>query len=82
MCEEVGKGIGMEMDGGEEELFVEWKGIEVCRVGRGKGWKMGGGGNLWEGGELGLCGWEKRYYFGYKLEGVCGLSGVMDWYDV
>ena len=31
----------MEMDGGEEQFFVDSKPIEVCRVARGKRCKMG-----------------------------------------
>ena len=36
LCEELRKRIAMEMDGGEEQFFVDSKPIEVCRVARGK----------------------------------------------
>ena len=32
LCEELRKRIAMEMDGGEEQFFVDSKPIEVCRV--------------------------------------------------
>ena len=35
LCEELRKRIAMEMDGGEEQFFVDSKPIEVCRVARG-----------------------------------------------
>lgn len=41
LCEELRKRIAMEMDGGEEQFFVDSKPIEVCRVARGKRCKMG-----------------------------------------
>ena len=34
LCEELRKRIAMEMDGGEEQFFVDSKPIEVCRVAR------------------------------------------------
>ena len=45
-CEELRKRIAMEMDGGEEQFFVDSKPIEVCRVARGKRCKMGRAGNF------------------------------------
>lgn len=41
LCEELRKRVAMEMDGGEEQFFVDSKPIEVCRVARGKRCKMG-----------------------------------------
>ena len=46
LCEELRKRIAMEMDGGEEQFFVDSKPIEVCRVARGKRCKMGRTGNF------------------------------------
>lgn len=46
LCEELRKRIAMEMDGGEEQFFVDSKPIEVCRVARGKRCKMGRAGNF------------------------------------
>ena len=41
LCEEIRKRLAFEMDGGEEQFFVDSKAIEVCRVVRGKHCKMG-----------------------------------------
>ncbi len=41
LCEKLFNRIAMEMDGGEEQFFVDSKPIEVCRVARGKRCKMG-----------------------------------------
>ena len=46
LCEELRKRIAMEMDGEEEQFFVDSKPIEVCRVARGKRCKMGRTGNF------------------------------------
>ncbi len=35
LCEELRKRVAMEMDGGEEQFFVDSKPIEVCRVAEG-----------------------------------------------
>ena len=72
----------MEMDGGEEQFFVDSKPIEVCRVARGKRCKMGRTGNFSQAPDFGFCASQNTYYFGYKLHALCGLSGVIHSYDL
>lgn len=46
------------MDGGEEYLWIDWKGIEVWGLWRGLGWKMKGR-EVRKCGGFGYCGSEK-----------------------
>ena len=55
LCEELCKRIAMEMDGGEEQFFVDSKPIEVCRVARGKRCKMGRTGDFSQAPDFGFC---------------------------
>ena len=82
LCEKLRKRIAMEMDGGEEQFFVDSKPIEVCRVARGKRCKMGRTGNFSQAPDFGFCASQNTYYFGYKLHALCGLSGVIHSYDL
>ena len=82
LCEELCKRIAMEMDGGEEQFFVDSKPIEVCRVARGKRCKMGRTGNFSQAPDFGFCASQNTFYFGYKLHALCGLSGVIHSYDL
>ena len=63
LCEELRKRIAMEMDGGEEQFFVDSKPIEVCRVARGKRCKMGRAGNFSQAPDFGFCASQNTYYF-------------------
>ena len=72
----------MEMDGGEEQFFVDSKPIEVCRVARGKRCKIGRTGDFSQAPDFGFCAWQNTYYFGYKLHALCGLSEVIHSYDL
>ena len=67
LCEELRKRVAMEMDGGEEQFFVDSKPIEVCRVARGKRCKMGRTGDFSQAPDFGFCASQNTYYFGYKL---------------
>lgn len=62
LCEELRKRIAMEMDGGEEQFFVDSKPIEVCRVARGKRCKMGRAGNFSQAPDFGFCASQNMYY--------------------
>ena len=74
--------ICKQMDGGEEQFFVDFKPIEVCRVARGKRCKMGRTGDFSKAPDFGFCASQNTYYFGYKLHALCGLSGVIHSYDL
>ena len=82
LCEELRKRIAMEMDGGEEQFFVDSKPIEVCMVARGKRCKIGRTGNFAQSPDFCFCASPNTYYFGYKLHALCGLSGVIYSYDL
>ena len=82
LCEELRKRIAMEMDGEEEQFFVDSKPIEVCRVARGKRCKMGRTGNFSQAPDFGFCASQNTYYFGYKSHALCGLSGAIHSYDL
>ena len=56
----------MKMDGGEDQIFVDSKPIEVCRVVRGKRCKMGRTGDFSQATDFGFCTSQNMYYFGYK----------------
>ena len=70
------------MDGGEEQFFIDSKPIEFCRIARGKRCKMGRTGDFHQAHDFGFCASQNRYYFGYKLHALCGLSGVIHSYDL
>ena len=82
LCEELRKRVVMEMDGGEEQFFVDSKPIEVCRVARGKRCEMGRTGDFSQAPDFGFCASQNTYYFGYKLHAICGFSGVIHSYDL
>lgn len=82
LCEELRKRIAMEMDGGEEQFFVDSKPIEVCRIARGKRCKMGRTSDFSQAPNFGFCASQNTYYFGYKLHALCGLSGIIHSYDL
>ncbi len=76
-------GIAMEMDGGEEQFFVDSKPIEVCRVARGKTLQDGACRQFLASSRLRLLVLRRtRIIFGYKLHALCGLSGVIHSYDL
>lgn len=62
LCEELRKRVAMEMDGGEEQFFVDSKPIEVCRVARGKRCKMGRTGDFSQAPDFGFCASQNTYY--------------------
>jgi len=70
------------MDGWEDFFFVDSKPIAVCRVARGRRCRMGRTGELMQAPDFGFCASQHEYYFGYKLHAICGLSGLIDFYDL
>ena len=82
LCEELRKRIFMKMDNGEDLFFVDSKPIEVCRVAREIRCKMRRTGNFLQAPDFGFYASQNIYYFGYKLHALCGLSGVIYFYDL
>ena len=82
LCEELRKRIVMKIDGGKDQFFVDSKPIEVCRGAREKHCKMGRTGDFLQAPDFGFYASLNIYYFGYKLHALCGLSGVIHFYDL
>ena len=72
----------MKMDSGEDQFFVDSKPIEVCRVTREIRCKMRRTDNFLQAPDFGFYASQNIYYFGYKLHALCGLSGVIHFYDL
>ena len=70
------------MNGSEKFFLVDSKPIEVCRLARGKHCKIGQTGDFSKDPDFGYCASQNTYYFGYKLHALCGLSGVIHFYDL
>ena len=77
LCEEIRKRIVKAIDGREDYFCIDSKPIEVCRVARGKRCKMGRTGDFASAPDFGYCASQGRYFFGYKIHALCGLSGVI-----
>lgn len=82
LMEEIRKKIAESIDGFEDYFCVDSKPIEVCRPSRGKRCKMGRNGDFSTDPNFGYCASQNKYYFGYKLHALCGLSGVKHSYDL
>ncbi len=82
LCEKICKRIVMEIDGNEQQFFVDSKPIPVCRVARRKRCKMGKTGDYATAPDFGFCASQNSHYYGYKLHAICGLSGVIHSYDL
>lgn len=81
LCEEIRKRIADEIDGGEDCFIVDSKPIEVCRPARSKCCAMGRG-DINRAPAYGYCASQRRHYYGYKLHGLTGMSGVFHSYDI
>lgn len=82
LCEEIRKMLAVEMDGEEEQFFVDSKPMTVCRVARGTRCKMGRTGDFAQAPDFGYCASQSTCYVGYKLHALCGLTGVIHSYDL
>src|SRR5574344_90504 len=81
LCKLIRERIANYIDGGEEYSRIDSKPIEVCRTARGKRCKMGRS-NFEKAPSFGYCASQGVYYYGYKLNAVCGLSGVIHSFDL
>lgn len=81
LCKLIRERIANYIDGGEEYFCIDSKPIEVCRTARGKRCKMGRS-NFEKAPSFGYCASQGVYYYGYKLNAVCGLSGVIHSFDL
>ena len=81
LCEEIRKRIVDSIDGGEDCFIVDSKPIEECNPSRSKRCAMGRGDNG-RAPSYGYCAPQRRRYYGYKLHGLAGTSGVFHSYDI
>lgn len=82
LMEQIRSRIARHIDGGEDYFCIDSKPIKVCRVARGKRYKMGLKGVFAKAPDFGHCASQSNYFFGYKLHALCGLSGVIHSYDI
>jgi hypothetical protein len=81
LCSRIRERIATNIDGGESIFCVDSKPIEVCRPARSKRCKMGKS-NYEKAPNYGYCASQGKYYYGYKLHAVCGISGVIHSFDL
>ena len=81
LCNAIRERIVKEVDGGEDYFCIDSKPIEVCRFARGKSCSMGRY-NFEKAQSIEYCASQGIYYYGYKLHAVCGLSGVIHYFDL
>ena len=81
LCEIIRKRIADSIDGEEKYFCIDSKPIEVCRPVRAKRCRMGKC-NYEKAPNIGYCASQNRYYYGYKLHAICGLSGVIHSFDM
>ena len=81
LCKLIREKIANHIDGGEEYFCIDSKPIEVCRTARGKRCKMEKT-DFEKAPSFGYCASQGVYYYGYKLNAVCGLSGVIHSFDL
>lgn len=81
LCKEIRQRIVARIDGGEEFFCIDSKPIEICRIARAKRCKVGKN-DYKRAPAFGYCASQKFYYYGYKLHAVCGLNGVIHFFDL
>ena len=81
LCNVIRERMIREMDGGEEYFCIDSKPIEICRPARSKHCTMGKN-DCEKAPSFGYCASQKMYYYGYKLQAVCGLSVVIHSFDL
>ena len=81
LCEEIRKRIVDRIDGGEDCFIVDSKPIEVCKPARSKRCAMGRG-DTGRAPSYGYCASQRKPYYGSKLHGLTGTSGVFHSYDI
>ena len=81
LCEEIRMRIVDGIDGDEDCFIIDSKPIEVCRPARSKRCSMGRD-DIARAPSHGYCASQRKFYYGYKLHGLTGTSGVFHSYDI
>ena len=81
LCEKIRKRIVESIDGGEDYFIIDTKPVKVCQLARGNRNKMGQTCPE-KAPNFGYCAAQAMYYYGYKLNAICGISGVIHSYDL
>ena len=81
LCETIRKSIVDSIDGEEDCFIIDSKPIEVCKLARSKRCAMCRD-NIDRAPSYGYCAFQGKYYYGYKLHGLTGVSGVFHSYDI
>ena len=81
LCNQIREKIAAFIDGSEDLFCIDSKPIEVCRLVRSKRCKLGKE-DVEKAPNHGYCASQKKYYYGYKLHAICGLSGVIHSFDL
>ena len=81
LCNTIRERMANEIDGGEDYFCIDSNPIEVCRPARAGRCSMGKK-DVEKAPSFGYCASQGVYYYGYKLHAVCGLSGVIDSFDL
>lgn len=82
LCEEIRKRMVEAIDGGEDCFCIDSMPVAVCRLARAGRCRMGVGADFASAPDFGYCASQGMYYFGFKFNGLCGLSGVIHSYDL
>ena len=80
LCEKIRKRIVYAIDGDEDYFIIDTKPVKVCQLARGKRNKMGSTCPE-KAPNFGYCAAQAMYFFGYKLNAICGITGVNHSYD-
>ncbi len=81
LCNKLREKIASYIDSSEDMYCIDSKPIEVCRPVRAKRCRMGKE-NYEKAPNTGYCASQGKYYYGYKLHAICGLSGVIHSFDM
>jgi hypothetical protein len=81
LTDSICKGMVESIDSQEDIFSVDFKSIEICRISRSSRNKVGKT-DYQKAPSKGFCASQNRYYYGYKLHAVCGISGVIHAFDL
>lgn len=81
LAEEIRADVAIAIDGSEDVFCVDSKPVKVCSNARAKRCAMGRD-NPEAAPDWGYCASQGMYNYGYNLHAVCGIRGVIHYYDM